>query len=412
MEALERFIKVPEVSNPKLIVIVGSMGLTSNIIGLCLFQGHGHPHAGLGHDHGHDHGHSHSHDIENHGAHEHGHGDEESEEQRLQNNINEIVGHPARARAFIMDKAHSLGYDLPKNGEQQALLRGKRANQYGTTSTSEQSSDGAPNTSLSQERHAAAAIRRHRQATGSLGHSHENMNMTGVFLHVLGDAVGNMGVISTGLFIWYTDYTWRFYVDPLISFVIACIIFHSALPLVKSASFILLQGVPASVSLEGVRDSVLRVDGVLGLHDLHVWQLNENKIVASLHMLVDCSGEQTTRYMEIANQVRRILHLWGIHSSTIQPEFVTGIKEAARLSGVELDPKTDKNGRFRTRDGNFVENEISQREQACLLACDGECRDATCCELAAPSTSGKDHREQHQDGSNEPGHYHGEDHNH
>lgn len=384
MEALERFVKVPEVSNPKLIVIVGSLGLTSNLIGLCLFHGHGHPHAG--HSHGHEHAHTHEHDEENAGAHDHGHGDEEAAEERMQNNINELVSHPARARAFIMNKAQSLGYDSSsKNGEQQSLLRGKQTAHYGAAQTHDHDHDHDHD----HEEETSAAVRRHRQATGSSGHSHENMNMTGVFLHVLGDAVGNVGVILTGLFIWFTDYSWRFYVDPTISLVIAIIIFHSALPLVKSASFILLQGVPTSVSLDGVRESVLRIDGVLSLHDLHVWQLNESKIVASLHILVDCSSEQTARYMEIANQVRRALHLWGIHSSTIQPEFVSGgLKEAARLSGVEVRNKTDAQGRLLTADGNLVENELSQGDPACLLACDGEeCRDATCCQLAPPGSS-------------------------
>lgn len=84
------------------------------------------------------------------------------------------------------------------------------------------------------------------------------MNMKGVFLHVLGDAVsagqassctveppeltwvlncqlGNVGVIAAGLFIWLTDYEWRMYSDPAISLVITCIIFSSALPLGERA---------------------------------------------------------------------------------------------------------------------------------------------------------------------------------
>ncbi|WFC94363.1 hypothetical protein MBRA1_000993 [Malassezia brasiliensis] len=390
MEALERIVKVPEVSNPKLIVIVGSMGLSSNIIGLALFQGHGHAHGPGGHSHeGHDHEHEHEHnyDIENQPAHaEEGVDDDDDDEEAaddpLLNGTKSIVGYPARARAFIVDKAHSLGYEADKKGEQQALLQGERGTQYGAASTDEAGPSASRRTSMSHEAHTAAAIARHRRETGSTGHSHENMNMTGVFLHVLGDAIGNVGVILTGLFIWNTDYAWRFYVDPMVSFLIACIIFHSALPLVKSASFILLQGVPHSVSIDGVRQSVLCVEGVLSLHDLHVWQLNENKIVASLHILVDCSGEQVARYMEIANQVRHVLHLWGIHSTTIQPEFVSGVKEAARLSGMELHPDTDKQGRVLTAEGNPVHDELPKGDQTCLLACDAdECRDATCCKL-------------------------------
>lgn len=383
MEALQRFFNTNEVKNPRLIVVVGSMGLASNIAGLFLFHGHGHPHGGHAHAHAHD---DHSDDEESHGSQVSGHGDEQIENERIQH----IVAHPASARAFILNKAQSLGYDAapPKHGEQQPLKSGTHTEpHYGAGGSSRSSSPELATSTLDVE--TSEAVRRHRQATGSSGHSHDNMNMTGVFLHVLGDAVGNVGVILTGLFIWFTDYWWRFYVDPAISLVIACIIFHSALPLVKSASFILLQGVPTSVSLEGVQHSVLQIEGVLGLHDLHIWQLNENKIVASMHILVNCSDEHSKRYMGIAAQVRRTLHLWGIHSSTIQPEFVPGgLKEAARLTGVDVQRKTDDQGRLLTPEGALVQSEVSRRDPACLLACDPECGDATCCELAPPATDG------------------------
>jgi len=55
------------------------------------------------------------------------------------------------------------------------------------------------------------------------------MNMRALVLHVLGDALGNVGVIATGLVIWLT--TWSYYFDPIISLVITVMIFSSALPL-------------------------------------------------------------------------------------------------------------------------------------------------------------------------------------
>ena len=70
------------------------------------------------------------------------------------------------------------------------------------------------------------------------------MNMEGVFLHVLGDALGNIGVIITALVIWKTDYSWRFLADPITSLFITLIILNSALPLVRKALRILLQSAP------------------------------------------------------------------------------------------------------------------------------------------------------------------------
>lgn len=57
------------------------------------------------------------------------------------------------------------------------------------------------------------------------------MNMRALLLHVLGDALGNVGVIATGLVIWLTSWQYKYYCDPVISLVITVIIFSSALPL-------------------------------------------------------------------------------------------------------------------------------------------------------------------------------------
>ncbi len=59
------------------------------------------------------------------------------------------------------------------------------------------------------------------------------------------------------------------------------------------------------------------MDGVLSLHELHVWQLSENKIVASVHVMASRNHD----FMPVAAKIRKALHHRGIHSSTIQPEY-------------------------------------------------------------------------------------------
>lgn len=78
-----------------------------------------------------------------------------------------------------------------------------------------------------------------------------------------------------------------------------------------------MQGVPPTVSLDEVREAILRVRGVLSLHELHVWQLSENKVVASVH--ITASRDQD--FMLVAAEIQEALHHRGIHSSTIQPEY-------------------------------------------------------------------------------------------
>jgi len=72
------------------------------------------------------------------------------------------------------------------------------------------------------------------EAAHSHSHGHGSMNMKAILLHVLGDALGNVGVIATGLIIWQTTWSFKYYCDPVISLVITAIIFSSAMPLGKS----------------------------------------------------------------------------------------------------------------------------------------------------------------------------------
>lgn len=74
---------------------------------------------------------------------------------------------------------------------------------------------------------------------------------------------------------------------------------------------------PTSITLEDLREDIRRVRGVVSVHELHVWQLSEAKIIASVHVCVDRGVE----YMNIAADIREVLHAYNVHSCTIQPEY-------------------------------------------------------------------------------------------
>jgi solute carrier family 30 (zinc transporter), member 1 len=65
-----------------------------------------------------------------------------------------------------------------------------------------------------------------------------------------------------------------------------------------------------------VRQAIRRVPGVLSIHELHVWQLSESKLIASVHVCISSKAD----YMEVQSNIRKVLHDQGMHSSTIQPE--------------------------------------------------------------------------------------------
>lgn len=148
--------------------------------------------------------------------------------------------------------------------------------------------------------------------------SSSQLNMRGVFLHVLGDALGSVVVIISALIIWLCEGEWRFYVDPAMSIIMVIIILGTTFPLLKESGFILLQTVPSHIKLEDIQRKIEEVEGVLAVHEFHVWQLAGSRIIASAH--ITCKNLHD--YFTISETVKEIFHNEGIHSTSIQPEFV------------------------------------------------------------------------------------------
>lgn len=114
---------------------------------------------------------------------------------------------------------------------------------------------------------------------GDSNHSHKhshshNLNMLGVFIHIAGDFLGSLGVIFTAIILLvFPNSSWTVYIDPSVSIFLALIILISAVPLVIASSKTLVQGVPKGVSISQIKEKVLALEGVLGVHEIHVWQV-------------------------------------------------------------------------------------------------------------------------------------------
>lgn len=190
------------------------------------------------------------------------------------------------------------------------------------------------------------------------------MNMRGAFLHVLSDALGSVIVIISAIVVWKTEWEYKFYMDPALSIVLVILILHSVWPLLKESALILLQTVPTHIQVDVIQRRLLeKVDGVLAVHEFHVWQLAGDRIIASAH--IRCRN--LSEYMKIAEKVKEFFHNEGIHSTTIQPEFVE-IEVINSFSG---------------SDGISTSLNNSGKEDGCALDCpitDDSCVKATCCQ--------------------------------
>ena len=109
--------------------------------------------------------------------------------------------------------------------------------------------------------------------------------ISGVFLHVMADALGSVIVIISAVIMWQTDWEYKYYVDPGLSLVLVILILKSVWPLLIESALILLQTVPTHIQVDSLQQKLMaQVDGILAVHEFHIWQLAGDRIIASAHI--------------------------------------------------------------------------------------------------------------------------------
>lgn len=114
------------------------------------------------------------------------------------------------------------------------------------------------------------------------GQKHD-LNIRGAFLHMLADAGVSLAVLVAGLLINLTGKLW---IDPLTSLVVVVVVLWSAWHLFVDSIDLALDAVPKDVKLHEVRNFLLAVDGVEGLHDLHIWAMSTTQIALTVHLIM------------------------------------------------------------------------------------------------------------------------------
>jgi cobalt-zinc-cadmium efflux system protein len=111
----------------------------------------------------------------------------------------------------------------------------------------------------------------------------KDLNVRSAFVHMLGDALGSVAIIGGGIAIAYTGWV---QVDPLLSILIAALIIWTAWDIIHESLNILLEGLPRGLKLTDVVGSMRAVEGVLDVHDLHIWSLGSSTHALSCHVLI------------------------------------------------------------------------------------------------------------------------------
>jgi len=275
LESIPRFYHHIEIQGGATFITIAALGLAVNTVGTILFARHGMHH---GHSHG-----------------EHQHGTLLKPMSRKERKMSPPPGtDSARYGGMTDDGSHSgtsayfSGGSLNDDSTDQSLIQAHHDH------------DDSDHDHIHHEHH---------------GHGHGDLNMRAVFLHYLGDSISSLVVLLEGILLSVMSADWLKFIDPLASLIIVGIIVFTTIPLLKQCSLLVLQVCP--VPIDSVREQLLKIQGVMGIHELHIWTLTPGICISSLHF----TTLPTTNIKQVQHEMRKTLHEYGVHHSSIQVEY-------------------------------------------------------------------------------------------
>jgi cobalt-zinc-cadmium efflux system protein len=142
----------------------------------------------------------------------------------------------------------------------------------------------------------------------------EDLNIKGAFLHMAADAGISLGVVIVGLVLTFTNLYW---LDPVVSIVIALIIFWGTWGLLKDSVSLSLDAVPQHIDKSAVEQYLTALPQIRSFHDLHIWAMSTTETALTVHTVVVDQCERNKLIKEISHDLE---HKFKISHTTIQIE--------------------------------------------------------------------------------------------
>jgi cobalt-zinc-cadmium efflux system protein len=144
----------------------------------------------------------------------------------------------------------------------------------------------------------------------------KDLNVKGAYLHMAVDAVVSLGVVISGVVIYFTHWFW---VDSIVSLIIVIVIIGSTWSLLKDSLRLSLDGIPKELDLEKVKTAILKTKGVLDVHHIHIWALSTTENALTAHLVI--GQNDIASFTHIKEDLRHeLLHI-DIQHCTFEPEF-------------------------------------------------------------------------------------------
>lgn len=155
--------------------------------------------------------------------------------------------------------------------------------------------------------------------------SEKNLNVRAALLHVLGDLLGSVAALASGVVIYFTGWN---AIDPILSFLICALILVSSLRLLREVLHVIMEGVPHYLDLGQVGAAMAGLPGVREIHDLHIWTLASGRVALSAHVVI----HDMSRWDSQLVALRQLLHQrYDIEHVTLQPEPATRTTRLHRM---------------------------------------------------------------------------------
>ena len=146
--------------------------------------------------------------------------------------------------------------------------------------------------------------------------SEHDLNLRSAFVHLMGDVLSTLGAVAAGIAIHFTGLNW---LDPLVSILIGLLILWNAWGILHESVNILMEATPSDVDVDAMLSDILHVQGVRGVHDLHIWSITRGLRTLSAHILTDdIPISAGTKIQEAVSET--LYHNYGIAHATLQLE--------------------------------------------------------------------------------------------
>ena len=152
----------------------------------------------------------------------------------------------------------------------------------------------------------------------------KDLNIKAAYLHLLSDALVSLALVAGGIIISYTNWFW---IDPVLSLIIAIVIVKSTWSLLKSSLRLSLDAVPENVDVKKIENNISAINGVENIHHIHAWALSTKMNALTAHILVN-KNLSMEKVDELKRKIKHELAHLNIHHSTL--EFEQGMKDCAQ----------------------------------------------------------------------------------